>query len=1548
MELDLTGIVNENAFYSEHYLHSVLEKDLRQWVKAQREEIEGDALPPWNALQKLKEQFLELHERFQLSTDSKERLALQRTFVRKVVWALGFTTRPATNPMRNGPLPVFAVEESDPNARLWMVEAFDSEDSGEDVLLLPAHALQLDEFTSSVPVSLDRLIGDAFFAQEPPRWILVVSLRTFVLLDRSKWSGHRALRFDWEGLYNRKTLLGTFQMITMLLSRSSLCPDSGQRSVLDLLDEQSRAHAQSISGGLKFALREAVELLGDSCLRYLRRNGRQAEIDALDTDQLTVECLRYMYRLLFLFTVEARPELGYLPMNARVYREGYSLEQLRNLELASLLENGSAAGYFFHYSLTMLFSLIFEGYDTRHQRVMGPGVDTFTIAPLKSSLFDPELTPLLSSVKIDNETWQRIIRMMSLGHEDYPSSQRGRISYAQLGVNHLGAVYEALLSYRGFIAKEDLYEVKRNGTTPTALDPAYFVNSTDLEDYDQDERVYDAEGRLVYYPRGSFVYRLTGRAREESASYYTPESLTQCVVEYALKEVIKGKSADELLKITICEPAMGSAAFLNEAVSQLAAVYLKRKLQERNETLTTEKFADELQRVKMYLADNNVYGVDLNPVAVDLGAVSLWLNTLVKKGFVPWFGNQLKCGNSLVGAWSRVYHRNDLTQGKWWTQPPEETKLAALLPEDTVYHFLLGDPGMALYKDKAVKGIAPEHLKRITDWRKAFTTKCSVHEVPQLVQLSRQAYALWHQHAATLRRLEQVTTDPFAIYPAESDDNAASTTTREKDAKLNQILHLQQGHNANAYRRLKLVMDYWCALWFWPIEQSELLPTRQEYLSDISLLLTGKAEPVPGQLLEDTPERDALGFVDILKLTEERPRLQVAEQVADRYRFHHWELEYADQFIDHGGFSVVLGNPPWLKVGWTEKHVMADTDPRVGIRKHSATAVNALRPEWLELGGNRSTYLKEYEAPAGLQNFLHSAQNYPLLKGLKTNLYKAFLNAAWNLQTEATGLLHPNSVFDEAKGALLRSATYPRLRYHFRFTNALKLFSEIDSRVNFSVNIYGKSQHSPTFVSLFNLVHPVTVQQSFEHDGSGTPPGIKDKRNRWELAGHKRRLIPTGLQDLALYAELFDAEGTPAMAARLAAIHTTDAQQVLRKLADMPHRLRDLEGDYFFSSMWHESGAQKAGIIRRETRFPEAPEEWIFSGPHFFVGTPLFKTPNAGCKTNADYSRLDLTTLPADYRPRTNYVPGLPAQEYRHEIPRTSWDTLVTAHYRLGFRRMVNATNERTLIAAVIPRGAGHIHPVVTLSFRDVQTLLQVLQGTVSIVIDYVSKVSDRSEVSITTLSTLPIAPYDSRASARIRGLTCLTEDYAELWNASLIPTPDLGWGKMDHRLDPGWFYLQGMPWERRSALRTDYARRQALIELDVLFAQAAGITLQELCAIYREQFPVLQSYENDTWYDRQGRIIFSAKKGEGGLPRKLRPKDTCYGIRTPTRNESNIALGWEDVRNMKEGHVTWTFEDTTLSDEPVKRTITYQAPFDRCDREEDYAQAWEHFEKKQ
>ena len=120
---------------------------------------------------------------------------------------------------------------------------------------------------------------------------------------------------------------------------------------------------------------------------------------------------------------------------------------------------------------------------------------------------------LLEKVVFPNHILQRVIELMSLTRKGTKRRRRGRISYSQLGINQLGAVYEALLSFRGFFATEDWYEVKKSGESENSLDTGYFVNAQALEQYKDEEKVYDKDEaghqKLRVFPKGCFIYRLS-------------------------------------------------------------------------------------------------------------------------------------------------------------------------------------------------------------------------------------------------------------------------------------------------------------------------------------------------------------------------------------------------------------------------------------------------------------------------------------------------------------------------------------------------------------------------------------------------------------------------------------------------------------------------------------------------------------------------------------------------------------------------------------------------------------------------------------------------------------------------------------------------------------------------------------------------------------------------------------------------------------------------------------------------------------------------------
>ena len=1497
-------------------------------------------------------------------------------------------------------------------AQLLVLGAYDPDGEDEDPLSLRPHRVQYHGEAPPPEWLLEATWYDIitrriFGAQHPARWVMLLAPRQILLLERGKWTHNLLLRFVLDDILGRREA-PTLQATAALLHRDCLLPAEGM-SLHDTLDDNSHKHAFAVSTDLKHALRECIELIGNEAIRYLRevRKERVYRLDDKLAGQLGLEALRYMYRLLFLFYIEARPELGYAPVNAEPYRKGYSLEHLRDLELVRLTGSESLNGWYIHESVQTLFRLIRAGFDGGDPNVLAGSLhNTFQIRPLDSALFREAAMPLLDSVKLRNEVLQQVIRLMSLTRPARGRNRRrGRISYARLGINQLGAVYEALLSYRGFFAEEDLYEVKQAGKDPDELANAWFVPLEELHKYSQEERVFEssAEGlrKLKVHPKGRFIYRLAGRDREKTASYYTPESLTRCVVKYALKELIPDDMpASRILDLTICEPAMGSAAFLNEAVDQLAEKYLDRRQREMRKRIPHAEYADELQKTKHFITDRNVFGVDLNPVAGELAEVSLWLNCIHKDGHVPWFGYQFVTGNSLVGARRQVYESAKLGEGKrrserWFNFAPD--RVAATEP-GTVYHFLLPDPGMADYRNKAAMRYEADNFARIKEWRRAFCQPFTVDEISELEFLSARVDELWALHTEQLARDRRETEDSLPVWGQEDSTHPCRTANQWKDRIRDQGVFSKGTRTVSPYRRLKLVMDYWCALWFWPIGEAERLPTRDEFLNEVSLVLKGSVfQPGlgPNQTADLFGEEYAehakeianritneVGMLDLDRLFEQFPRLKFVDEMANRRHFHHWELAFADVFYaEHtdgrprGGFDLVLGNPPWIKVEWKEAGVLGEYDPSLALRKHSAVELTRQRDEaFKQRDGLRDAWLADVEDSEATQAFLNATQNYPTLAGQKTNLFKSFLPQAWMIGREfgVAGFLHPEGIYDDPKGGAFRREVYSRLRSHFQFANEKKLFNEVDHHTSFSVNIYGRQSSEAKFDHLANLYAPATVDATFVHDGSGIVPGLKDDGGQWNTNGHRSRALEVDSAALGMFAALYDEGGTLPIEARLPALHSRELMSVLAKLAGNLRRLEDMQGEFFTTQHWNETIAQQNGTIRRETCFPENPANMVVSGPHFFVGNPLNKTPRERCDKSSDYDCVDLTTVPDDYLPRTNYVPTCIDEEYAGRTPKVPWIeddnpeySRVTDFYRVVNREMVGPTAERTYISALIPWGVASIHTIVAAAFRNVLHCTDFLALSVSIVLDFFIKSTGTGHVNVSLLNRIPIldnnCPLAIRNALRLRSLclSCLTTNYADLWeeicDIPLSEDPSRRhidafnadtWTSADPRLPAKFFADLTSTWNRNVALRTDYARRQALVEIDVLTAKALNLTLDELLTIYRVQFPVMRQYEADTWYDANGRIVFTASKGLPGvgLPRKAIRGDTSYTIDSSIHQASNTALGWEDIRHLETGTIRRRITDNTQPGGPFQRWTEYVAPFTRCDREQDYRSAWAAF----
>lgn len=1709
------GIANENEFYSHHYLSEVFKGDIKDRLAAwDAEEAQhpGDEAhrAPAKRLQGWAQRWFSLRNQVQRGKDENERWHSFVQMQTGLLQALGYAQPPRSSTLHEFstglPVPLWHLQSQ----RLAIIPAYQPSREEDDLL---DHELTAFHYGAEpLPPQIKgqswaELLSDAAFGgEQPPRYVLLLGLDEWLLLDRYKWPNNRALRFAWADILDRKDT-DTLKACAALLHKDSLAPGEGN-SLLESLDENAHKHAFGVSEDLKYALREAIELLGNEAASQLEAQaiGYKKSVYSgqykLDADQLSLECLRMVYRLLFMFYIEARPELGYVPITkSEVYLKGYSLESLRDLELQPLPTPQAQEGTYFDQTLRRLFSLVAQGCglageqaelrDVRDTNlpVLQGAKDTFALAPLDSRLFDDSAVPLLSKVRFPNLVWQRVIKLLSLSKGNGKGRRSGRVSYQLLSINQLGAVYEALLSYRGFFAQEDLYEVKpapkkasaatsddegddseeADATSPRKardtdssadmLENAWFVPRSRIDEYRDDEKVYDVEDgrrRLRMYPKGSFIYRLAGRDRQKSASYYTPQVLTQCLVKYALKELLDEKNgrvqkADDILTLTVCEPAMGSAAFLNEAVNQLAEAYLERKQAELKQRIPHDKYAQELQKVRMYLADRNVFGVDLNPVAVELAEVSLWLNAIYGEeengqplpARVPWFGYQLFAGNSLIGARHQVYNAAALKKGAkpaWHEEPPRRVTASAPRRADEIWHFLLPDPGMANYGDKDAKKLYPADFERLKSWRKAFCAPLAAHEVARLQQLSQCVQKLWEEHTKALARDRALTEDAVAVWPAtaqalqaksvSSQDVASVSSSQkrisraEKERIRQQGLLNEDGDLATPFRRLKLVMDYWCALWFWPITRSEELPSREQWWMEVGAILEGNvvdlaptlsqqfgldfaASAVPAaaadavvpdvqpdmfggiqlalsaQPQDDSPQlHDKLGQLRISKLREHFPNIKLVEGIAEQRRFMHWELCFADVLLQRSGFDLILGNPPWLKVEWDPSGVLGEINPEFAIRKIGAPELaKRTIPAFDEFPGLKTAWTAELEEAEGTQKFLNAVQNYSLLQGMKANLYKCFMPLAWGLNSEqgVTGLLHPEGPYEDPEGGALREKMYLRLKRHFQFQNQEMLFP-IGHRLKYSINIYAGAKASPAFDNLSNLFVPATVDACYQHDGTGLPDGIKNDKGRWNTAGHRDRIVRVDAASLVTFAHLYDEPGTPSLHARLPALHAGALNNVLAKLASYSRRLVDVGEGFFSSYMFDETASQREGTLSRrlstDPGFAATPHDWVLSGPHFFVANPHMKSPRKVCTEKGHYDVIDLQTLPDDYLPRTNYRTMHDRAEYLRRTPRVSWveqgegqGRPVTEFYRLAFRAMISTANERTLTGTLIPPGTAHIHGVQSTAFLYTADLLSAGCISSALVADWYIKSMGRSNLHGTWLQ-LPHFELSPALASRYLALNCLTTHYAPLWEEVYdLDFADQSWSQPSNpRLPQDFWSSLTSTWTRDCALRSDYARRMALVEIDALVAQALGLTLEELLLIYRVQFPVMQGYERDTWYDINGRIVFTNSKGlvGVGLPRKGGPKTPRTRMTTPDGKVFNHQFGWEDLwtyANAEAGDspevlhaggkpqvpdgtvITQWVMDDTLPGGPREVERTYVAPFVRANREDDYRMAWAFFE---
>jgi len=394
------------------------------------------------------------------------------------------------------------------------------------------------------------------------RWWLGFNGPALRLLDATRAYTRRSIDIDLEAVEMDDRGLAALHAI--------LGGGDTSLATLDALVRDTERHRASVGTSLQAGVESALPRL---VAGFAGRGRRHRALDAAFGDALTI-----VYRILFLLFAEAR---GLVPQWHPAYRESYTIESLRPLAEGG----GSPSGLW--ESLQAISRLAHRGCTAGSLRLV----------PFNGRLFAPSAAPLAETMALDD----RLVRDVLLAVTTRPGTDRRvRISYADLGVEQLGAVYERVLDYA----------------------PAFERESVSLA------------------PSGQ---------RKTTGTFYTPRSMTEYLVRRTLAPLVRTRTPEQILSLRIVDPAMGSGAFLVAACRYLADAYEAALVAEGTVAASDLTPADRAA-FRRAVAQRCLYGVDLNATAVQLARLSLWLCTLAADRPLTFFDHHLRAGNSLVGA----------------------------------------------------------------------------------------------------------------------------------------------------------------------------------------------------------------------------------------------------------------------------------------------------------------------------------------------------------------------------------------------------------------------------------------------------------------------------------------------------------------------------------------------------------------------------------------------------------------------------------------------------------------------------------------------------------------------------------------------------------------------------------------------------------------------------------------------------------------------------------------------------------------------------------
>ncbi len=1050
----------------------------------------------------------------------------------------------------------------------------------------------------------------------------------------------------------------SFAAFYRLFSVSSFLRDAEGRTPIEEVERESRAHAEKVSDELKEAVFNAAQALVSGLIADAVARGGIASPLGLKENDLGVyrdAALLALYRILFILYAEARdPRLD----GHRLYRDSYSAQGLLDEVLHDPVRVWPENRCSLWERLRALFCIYDEGLPpiTPWENIPPRGGDFFSSATREGRLLAEARLPDRAVVALVLDLATTAPRR-GVGRE--------RVSFRELDIENLGAVYEGLLEYEPRIARKTTLEVRVQGRT-YALPPSEVVRlceeknlvlkgdfaliagteaerlhpeapseddeeerpieepeaaageETETDEEAEDEGVKKgATARLVRRLEPGDFYFVPGPGRKGSGSFYTPRPLVQDLVRHTLGPLVEGKTATEIERLCILDPACGSAHFLVEAMRFLGQA-LHRAYAEEHAGKPPPGFrsttgqgwddnwraSDEEARVassearawcKRRIAERCLFGVDLNPTAVQLARVALWIESVTGDRPLTYFQHHVRCGNSLLGSWMARLEA-----------PPIEAR----------------------GRRRAAGG----------------HTKAGLFQ-----NLLRQAI----QEAARARR---------TIDEARPEDLRREGVEPEsiKEQEFKEQLRRRAEETLAAAR---LLFDLRSASAFVP-------EIWREWETLCSLV--------------DSSDR-------LRRHAENRPWWEAFQAVRNRERFFHWELEFPEVFLDseRTGFDAVLGNPPWDKVKPDKKEFYARHDSLIrafvgGELDRRIQDLHGERPGLDEAFRAHETRVKTLAAclKKGWDYRLQDWEIDGKSTGGDPDVFNFFVERAWCVAAEGgrVGFVVPSAIYNNEgctglRHLLLEEATVERF---YAFENRRKIFP-IHSSYKFVSLVFRKGRPAADGFQAAFMRHGLEELDATARYREPGQEKVKPFAAPWMVPTRRReleRLSPGTLayleyrsprdRDVLLKMYGYDADGNAVSPRPLLGDQGPDTWNARFYTEFNMTTDRDLWTDPRTGKLWNPR--QILGPVPGTTDRPPYydPAEW-----------PEIRQRMAEKGFWPLYEGKHIEQFLLDTKPIERWV-SLEACE-------KNYGGLPDAGPKLAFRDIASNTNERTCIAAVLP-----------------------------------------------------------------------------------------------------------------------------------------------------------------------------------------------------------------------------------------------------------------------